>query len=201
MPSWAVSVHSCGADKGRPAIKSNPDETLHLCCLEGVWGAWTGISEAAPRRIQPAWLSCSGQGLEVMGQNLNREPDPPATLRRLMTVGRDTQGKWGKHSPHSSYFRVQCREIYEWLTLQNQEEGLLLFLHSTALGLRSLEWEMALNHPHDPVAVPSKQLSSPPLPLVLFIYFGWPDHTSELKGHFGIIWQGKHDPVLQRRGH
>lgn len=42
-----------------------------------------------------------------------------------------------------------------------------------------------------------QSMPSPPLPLVLFIYFGWPDHAPELKeGHFGIIRQGKHNPVL-----
>lgn len=94
-------------NRGWPAIKSNPDETLHLCCLEGVWGAWTGFSEAA------AGLSCPGWGLEVMGRNLNQEPDPPATLQRLqMIVCRGTQGKWGKHSLPSCYFRLEWREIY-----------------------------------------------------------------------------------------
>lgn len=109
---WAVSVHSCGANRGKPAIKSNPNETLHLWHLEGIWGAWASISEAAPGRIQPAWLSCSGWGLEVMGQNLNQEPEPPATLRMLTIVYRGTQGKWGKHFPHSSSLRLEYREIY-----------------------------------------------------------------------------------------
>lgn len=102
---WAVSVHSCGANRGRPAVKSNPNETLHLCCLEGVWAAWTSFSAAAPHRIQPAWLSCSGWGLEVMGHNLN-QADPPATLQRV------PQGNWGKHSLPSSYFRPEWGEIY-----------------------------------------------------------------------------------------
>lgn len=192
---WAVSVHSCGANRGKPAIKSNPNETLHLWCLEGIWGAWASISEAAPGRVQPAWLSCSGRGLEMMGQNLNQESEPPATLQMLTIVCRGTQGKWEKHSPHSGSFRLEYREIYQWLTLQNQEEGLPLSARCS-LGLRSLEWAPALNHPHEPAAVPTKQFSSPRLPLVLFIYFGWPHHAPELKGHFGIIRQGKHDPVL-----
>lgn len=54
---WAVSVSSHTASRGRPAIKSEANAVWYCCCVVGAQDAFTGISEAAPHRIRPAWLS------------------------------------------------------------------------------------------------------------------------------------------------
>lgn len=90
-----------------PVVLTNPNETLHLCCLEGVWGAWAGWTSQNPASLaELLWVRVRSDGTKFK----------PGTWCTSHTSGAHdcVQGhprEVEEALPQPSYFRLECREI------------------------------------------------------------------------------------------